>query len=272
MHGISPVDEDAIPVSYIYFLKGILLIQPQWDATPIDKDAIETIKVQGKESGLWFTCRKDTEPRNIEESVPIQRPPLTNSNSMWLLRKPLVEEPVEEPVAESVKPAAPARRERSMTTSSFWPARMNTKDELKELPCTPPKQVITKSPSPSRSSTSDGGQGKNFNYNYSQGWCDQNILVVTTETQVPIWLLNACAALEYITNEHPKAMSILSAILITAGSILAIPAIAAGAGGLVLASSAAQAAGAIAIGLGQALNATVKKTQMHEAPASSTVR
>src|ERR1700678_1897407 len=172
--GGSPVDEDAIPVSYIYFLKGILLIQPQWDATPINKDAIETIKVQGKESGLWFTRRKDAEPRNVEESVPIQRPPLTNSNSMWLLRKPLVEEPVEEPVAESVKPAAPARRERSMTTSSFWPARMNTKDELKKLPCTPPKQVITKSPSPSRSSTSDGGQGKNFNYNYSQGWCDQN--------------------------------------------------------------------------------------------------
>src|ERR1700678_2051741 len=123
MHGISPVDEDAIPVSYIYSLKGILLIQPQWDATPIDKDAIETIKVQGKESGLWFTRRKDAEPRNVEESVPIQRPPLTNSNSMWLLRKPLVEEPVEEPVAESVKPAAPARRERSMTTLSFWPAR-----------------------------------------------------------------------------------------------------------------------------------------------------
>ena len=32
--GGSPVDEDAIPVSYIYFLKGILLIQLQWDATP----------------------------------------------------------------------------------------------------------------------------------------------------------------------------------------------------------------------------------------------
>ena len=77
---------------------------------------------------------------------------------------------------------------------------------------------------------------------------------------MPIWLLNACAALDYITSEHPKVMSIISAILITAGSIPAIPAIAAGAGGAVLASSAVQAAGAIAIGLGQALN-TVKKTQ-----------
>ena len=86
-------------------------------------------------------------------------------------------------------------------------------------------------------------------------------LVVTKETQVPIWLLNACSALDYITSEHPKAMSIISAILITAGSIPAIPAIAAGAGGAVLASGAAQAAGAIAIGLGQALNTTVKKAQ-----------
>jgi len=93
--------------------------------------------------------------------------------------------------------------------------------------------------------------------------------VVTAETQVPVWLLNACTALDYITSEHPKTMSIISAILITAGSIPAIPAIAAGAGGAVLASGAIQAVGAIAVGLGQALNTTVKK---HETPASSTVR
>ena len=87
---------------------------------------------------------------------------------------------------------------------------------------------------------------------------------MTKETQVPIWLLNACSALDYITSEHPKAMSIISAILITAGSIPAIPAIAAGAGGAVLASGAVQAAGAIAIGLGQALNTTVKKAQKQQ--------
>ena len=89
---------------------------------------------------------------------------------------------------------------------------------------------------------------------------------------MPIWLLNACTALDYITSEHPKAMSIISAILITAGSIPAIPAIAAGAGGAVLASGAAQAAGAIAIGLGQALNTTVKKTQKHHDETPTTVR
>lgn len=89
---------------------------------------------------------------------------------------------------------------------------------------------------------------------------------------MPIWLLNACAALDYITSEHPKTMSIISAILITAGSIPAIPAIAAGAGGAVLASGAAQTAGAIAIGLGQVLNTTVKKTQKHDETLTVTVR
>jgi hypothetical protein len=50
-------------------------------------------------------------------------------------------------------------------------------------------------------------------------------------------------------------MSTLSAILITAGSIPAIPAISAGAGGAVLASGAAHAVGAIAVGLGSWLKA-----------------
>jgi hypothetical protein len=86
-------------------------------------------------------------------------------------------------------------------------------------------------------------------------------VAVTTITQAPLWLLNACTALEYITSEHPKAMSVISAILITAGSIPALPAISAGAGGAVLASGAAHAIGAIAIGLGQALSVSVKNQQ-----------
>ncbi|KAF8811908.1 hypothetical protein BYT27DRAFT_7133669 [Phlegmacium glaucopus] len=217
----------------------------------IDKDAKETIKVQGKASGLWF-MRKSSESEKVEEN---ERPAPSRSNSIWLLRKPLVDEPAEEPVKEPVKPAPsrPTTRQRSGTTTTFWPGRLNSKDdsELKELPCPPKERRITKSPSPSRSNTLDV--------------CE----VVTAETQVPIWLLNACTALDYITSEHPKTMSIISAILITAGSIPAIPAIAAGAGGVVLASSAVQAVGVLAVGLGQVLNTTIQK---HEATASSTVR
>lgn len=93
----------------------------------------------------------------------------------------------------------------------------------------------------------------------------------TTTTEAPLWLLNACSALEYITNEHPKTMSIISAILITAGSIPAIPAISAGAGGAVLASGAAHAIGAIAVGLGQALSMTVKN-QNNQVQVPSTSR
>ena len=45
-------------------------------------------------------------------------------------------------------------------------------------------------------------------------------------------------------------MTTLSAILITVGSIPAIPAIASGAGGAILASGAAHAVGAVAVGVG----------------------
>lgn len=67
-------------------------------------------------------------------------------------------------------------------------------------------------------------------------------------------------------------MSVISAILITAGSIPALPAISAGAGGAVLASGAAHAIGAIAVGLGQALSVSVKNQQGKEAQASTTVQ
>jgi flagellar biosynthesis component FlhA len=79
-----------------------------------------------------------------------------------------------------------------------------------------------------------------------------------------VWLLNACNALDFITSEHPKAMSVLSAILITVGSIPAIPAISAGAGGAVLASGAAHAIGVIAVGVGQALNMSVKNSEQRQ--------
>jgi hypothetical protein len=50
-------------------------------------------------------------------------------------------------------------------------------------------------------------------------------------------------------------MNTLSAILIVAGSIPALPAISAGAGGAVLASGAAHAVGAIAVSIGTMIKA-----------------
>lgn len=51
-------------------------------------------------------------------------------------------------------------------------------------------------------------------------------------------------------------MSAVSAVLITVGTLPAIPALAGGAGGAILASHAVQAAGAIAVGLGNWLKAS----------------
>ncbi|KAL1744264.1 hypothetical protein HDZ31DRAFT_39064 [Schizophyllum fasciatum] len=83
----------------------------------------------------------------------------------------------------------------------------------------------------------------------------------------PTWLINACNALEFLQEEHPKAMSTLGAILITVGTIPAIPALHIGAGGAFLASGAVQAAGAIAVGVGKILTAAGKGTP----PAQPTV-
>ncbi|KAG5338274.1 hypothetical protein C0989_007744 [Termitomyces sp. Mn162] len=132
------------------------------------------------------------------------------------------------------------------SSSGFWPVKRNSNDDAAERPPLPPKyssetEIVRRS--------------------------------TTTTTEAPLWLLNACNALEYITSEHPKAMSIISAILITAGSIPAIPAISAGAGGAVLASGAAHAIGAIAVGLGQALSMSVKNQNQNQnevqAPSTS---
>jgi hypothetical protein len=74
--------------------------------------------------------------------------------------------------------------------------------------------------------------------------------VTTTEAHAPLWMLNACNALDFLTTEHPKVMSTLSAVLITVGSLPVIPGLPAAAGGTILASHAVQAAGAIAVGVG----------------------
>ena len=49
--------------------------------------------------------------------------------------------------------------------------------------------------------------------------------VTTAEAQAPLWLLNACSALDFLTSEHPKVMTTLSAVLITVGSLPALPGI-----------------------------------------------
>lgn len=246
----------------------------------IDGAQTQTIKVS-KSTGSWWTLkRKESQdgssvaaategvpPRPTpsrsnsifrsskkasEEKVPRPPVPVRSESSFWGTKKVVYEEPAEAPAVHR----PPTRS----NTEMFWPKRASKEeaDDEEKRPSLPPKSssdvgtTVTrpKPPTPTRSHTIDAG-------------------AVTTITQAPIWLLNACNALEYITSEHPKAMSVISAILITAGSIPAIPAISAGAGGAVLASGAAHAIGAIAVGLGQALNSTMKNQNQNQTPSDS---
>ncbi|PFH47444.1 hypothetical protein AMATHDRAFT_6746 [Amanita thiersii Skay4041] len=201
----------------------------------VDASATETVKVQGK-SFLWFSRKR--EDRSSEPPSPKRSP--TRASSLFSLQK--------HSDTKSSSESTPRRPHRS-NSDTFWP--LWKKEEVAE-----PK------PTPHRSK-SETSVAKAPSENGSE---------VSMVTNAPVWLLNACTALDYLTSEHPKAMSILSAVLITAGSLPALPAITAGAGGAVLASSAAQAVGAIAVGIGQALGASVVKNNNQESQASSTVR
>lgn len=248
------------------------------DSSSSKADTVEEISSikKGESSGRKGTAgptKKSTE-QTAKDDEPTKKP--SRSNSIWITRQPIVEEPDELPL----EPPRP-RATRSATVSGFWPGKMAT-DNKSDLPDRPPNHkaasdgalmTVKKSPkssAPSRSQTEASGEGKWYPAFPQIDTSTDNLRVevTTTTTEAPAWLLNACTALEFITSEHPKAMSIISAILITAGSIPAIPAIAAGAGGAVLASGAAHAIGAIAIGVGQALNAGVQHQQKKQQGSS----
>ncbi|KAF8056028.1 hypothetical protein FPV67DRAFT_1457408 [Lyophyllum atratum] len=231
----------------------------------IDKTQTETIKVS-KATGSWWTLKKKDSSESVATTDTPQRPPPSRSNSLfWNPKKSTEDE--EEPAP------APVRKALTRSGSDFWPVRRNSKDEVTEA-----SSSSTKRPSPPKSSSDTAIiQYSRFRHAISIFRCPNHLLTegrvaaVTTITQAPVWLLNACNALEFITSEHPKTMSIISAILITAGSIPALPVISAGAGGAVLASGAAHAIGAIAVGLGQALGSSVKNSSGHEVQAPTRV-
>jgi len=137
------------------------------------------------------------------------------------------------------QPPLPVRS--NTTTSSFMPTRSNTVT-VKKLPPTPSRSNTTNSTISIKSPATKAEE-------------DKTVDATVTTTEVPAWLLNACSALDLLTTEHPKVMTTLSAILITVGSIPAIPVIAGGAGGAILASGAAHAVGAVAVGLGSWIKA-----------------
>jgi len=187
----------------------------------ISSDAQETLKVRTKSSGSWWVTRKKDE----EPVETIKRPePLQRKTTSWIVNK-------------KTDLQAPAPVESSSSGSKFQrpiPKKSKSDGHLLAV-STISKSSKDRPPVPTRSGTMDGS--------------------VTTIAHAPLWLLNATEAMEILVSEHPKVMSTLSAILITVGSIPAIPAIASGAGGALLASGAAHTVGAIAVGVGSWIKA-----------------
>ncbi|KAI0945914.1 hypothetical protein AcV7_010028 [Taiwanofungus camphoratus] len=187
----------------------------------IDSQKTEEIEVQSKPSGLWWIVGRrgnlDSKDAGDAPPVPPKGPQKSKSTSE----------------VATVKDLPTPKRSLTMSSiesvsSSITSAFSSKGSTPKSTPATTP--ALTPSDAPGEKA-------------------------VTTVTQVPLWLINACQSLDFITSEHPKVMSALSAVLITVGSLPALPAISAGAGGAFLASNTAHAIGSIAVGLGTWLKA-----------------
>jgi len=181
----------------------------------ISSDAQETLKVRKKSGSWWVSRKKDEEDFEI-----VKRPePLQRSTTSWIVNK-----------KADLKAPPPIEKDKSPR-----PIPKKSKSDGHLLSALPVAKKSPTPPVPTRSGTLDG--------------------TVTTIAHAPLWLLNATEAMEVLVNEHPKVMTTLSAILITIGSIPAIPAIASGAGGAFLASGAAHTVGAVAVGVGSWIKA-----------------
>ncbi|KAJ7599946.1 hypothetical protein C8J56DRAFT_909215 [Mycena floridula] len=197
--------------------------------------ATETIQVHAKKGTghWWFSRQKEEDFVMVESSPPM--PPTTKRRATfdltrtasklkraasedWLGKREKEEGSGKMTQSVQVQPPPPLTKSPSFL-QNMWPT---------ERPSLPQKSK-SDSVIEARPSTSEA---------------------VTVGAQAPIWLVNACTALDFLHTEHPKVMSTLAAILITVGTLPAVPAVAAGAGGALLASGAAHAVGAIAVGLG----------------------
>lgn len=246
-----------------------------------ESEKTEEIKVQSKASGIWWIIGKgknetsEKECDIVDDAASISstspRPPAKRSKTTWDI--------------STFRPFPAPKRSSTMShietvsepSSIPPPTPPKTPPKPKKIAKTgtSEKNVILATPSsvpvPATCSTSDPGT---FIEILLPFLCSDYYLrpVATTVGQAPVWLLNACQALDFLTTEHPKVMTAISAVLITVGSIPAIPAISAGAGGAFLASGTAHALGSIAVGIGSWLKATGEQQTNQSPPAQGHIQ
>lgn len=213
-----------------------------------DSRKMEPLKIEKKSGGSWFVSRAKKEKEVQDEKQ--------SEDWEWIKSKDAKE--------ETTRPK-PKRRQ---SVSNLLTRRNTMKEEAPPLPVppVPVRSNTTPRPSPVRSNTMKRlpqipvrtdtlDSGVEITSPALQVPDISSLQHLTKITEVPAWLLEACGALDLLTTEHPKIMSTLAAVLITVGSIPALPFIAGGAGGAILASGAVHAAGAVAVGLGTMIKA-----------------
>ncbi|KAH8832739.1 hypothetical protein DL96DRAFT_1704792 [Flagelloscypha sp. PMI_526] len=197
----------------------------------LDYDKRESIEVEATPSLLWWFQSKPAEEPD-EPPTPIERPPIrTSESSFWLTRKlnsQRSKDSDQKSQKESEKTERPSLR-RESSNSSLRTISSFISTVSSAMSKTPEKENQQPDPAPAKQNP-DGVLG-------------------TGIAKAPTWLLDVCKALDTLQTDHPRAMSVLSAILITAGTLPTLPIVVASGTGI-LATHAVQAAGAVALGVG----------------------
>ncbi|KAH9990861.1 hypothetical protein BJV77DRAFT_570976 [Russula vinacea] len=232
-----------------------------WD---IDDKKTESVRVQTKSSGWWIIGREkeevSEEPAEMKQAEKKKPQPMRRATVDPMIATTDKSKPDKKKTEpEPEKPEKPAPKRRATT----WLTRSPSKDSLTSV--TPPENSKEDSKAETTGSSSFWKLSLPSSSNSTSPPPVTTATTTTTSTavvpaseapqgevtaQAPVWLLNACNALDFLTTEHPKVMTTLSAVLITVGTLPTLPGITAGAGGAILASHAVQAAGAIAVGVG----------------------
>lgn len=175
-------------------------------------------------------------------------------------------------VKDNERPKQPARSKSMFVVFSSVaenskkepPTSSNTLKKQTPLPPPSPPQKEETSLKRSKSSTlpkPSKGSKQTLNQTAARSLITPILVSDESRIEVPVWLLLACEALKDLNVEYPTTMGVVSAILITFGSIPSLPAVTAGAAGAFLAGGTAHAIGSIAVGLGGLLTAHHQATK-----------
>lgn len=239
-----------------------------------DSRKMAALKLEKKSSGSWWVSKPKEEKAVAEEKTVTDEK--QSGGWEWIKKKEIKDEPAAQEQEQDQEPAPKPKPTRRQSVSNLLTRRNTTKEETTPPPPMPVRSHTTPRvpmrsstmmpPKPVRSNTMKKlpqvptpantlDTGVEITSPALQVPDVTSLQHVTKITEVPAWLLDACGALDLLTTQHPKVMSTLAAVLITVGSIPALPFVASGAGGAILASGAVHAAGAVAVGLGTMIKA-----------------